>query len=151
MVIGVLAAVDVGLWILRGEETLYRDAPAMARVGLQYLRRPGGPCHQKASDIVVLNDEHGPPEPSVMRELQATYALYGCTLYSELSFPRAPLTNTECPGCLAFSYRVRWNTPLIAEVYTHQFLYAYSSMFRHRRVWFFGIWLPIGDDFAGQE
>ena len=33
--IGVLAAVNVALWLIRGKEALYRDTPAMARMGME--------------------------------------------------------------------------------------------------------------------
>jgi hypothetical protein len=151
IVIGVLTSVDVVLWMLRGEEALYRDTPAMARMGMAHLRPPGH-CYPGGNDIVVLNDEHGPPEPSVMRELREVYALYGCTLYSEAEFPRGPITNTGCPSCRAFAYGVDVNTPVFAQLYTQQFLYSGgASVFRHRRLWLFGVWLPIRDDFVGQE
>jgi hypothetical protein len=49
---------------------------------------------------------------------------------------------------MAFAYVVCWNTTVFAEVYTHQFLYSGGvSVFCHRRLWLFGMWLPIGDDF----
>jgi hypothetical protein len=152
MIVCLLAAVDVGLWCVRGKKALYRGVPAMARVELETT---GGrvPYGLDIKDIVVLSPEPGSLEPPVLQALRAAFAAYGLSLRTEAELgPGRRITDRECPGCLAFAYGIHTNTPVFAEVQTNQFLYSGgASHFRHRRWWFFGLWLPISDDLVGQE
>jgi len=146
----VLAMIDVGWWLLRGEKNLYRGLPKMADFGLEL---GAARARDAGFDIVIPSEQNHPLEPDVVEGLRATFASHGLRLLLEEELPSSRhLTNTQCPGCLAFGYGVVINTPLFARVYTHQFLYSGgSSILEHWRLWLFGTWLPLSDKMVGQE
>jgi hypothetical protein len=152
LAIGALVAIDVGSWLVLGEQCLRRDLPTMAGIDLELC---GGqaPYGLKLRDIVMLEQGRGALQAVTKQELRAAFARYGFALRSEAELvAEGRLTDAGCSECLGFAYRVRFNTPVLADVDTHQFLYSGgSSVFRHRRVWLFGAWLKVSDDLAGQE
>jgi hypothetical protein len=159
----VLVITDVALWWLLGEKALERGLPSIVRedLGGKLQSMPYG---LDIKDVVVLQEDHPPLAPDVMHELRAAFARAGRRAHLESDLAARGTTYLECcrrvhkapseagEPCVGFSFGVGMNTPLIANVYTTtDICTGGSSVFVHRRLWLFGVWLPLSHDMVGQE
>ncbi len=90
-----------------------------------------------------------------LRDFYCPIADAGCVAFSppiEVR-PYAPSVlrrRKECVGCKLFLYLVRTNTPVYAEVETSIYRsVADEFIYRHRRVWLLGFWVPVFDGLVG--
>jgi hypothetical protein len=145
-------ALNTAWWLVLGARNLRRGVPQMARADLA-LMRGLAPYGLAIGDIVVLDDEGAALEATALGKLRATFAHYGFTLMTEAEATAAGrFREGRCSDCLAFAYRIRFDTPVLAQVDTDQFLFSGgSSVFRHRRLWLFGAWLTLSDELSGVE
>ena len=151
-----LAVLQVGSWFVYGRDRLLRDLPRMARrdLVLRYGEDGGGP--PAFGDFVLMQEDYDHLDPDVIRGLRATFREFGLRLHSEANLAppctvnRSGGGNLECSECYLFLFEVTQNTPLLGRVRTDHFRTGSAFVaYSHRRVWLFGMWIPLSDRFAG--
>ncbi len=152
-VAAVLTAANYVLWAFAGESTLERALPGMARHGLKELRG------KVPYDIPVRDIRVEPYLDSRKAELlsgfREVFAEYGFAVHTEKSTcPRVGPFGVfgDFYGCLLFRYDIEKYCPFVAEVSMAHFLWSGgASGFTYRRLWLFGFWVPITDEYTWIE
>jgi hypothetical protein len=153
-ILAVLLSANVGSWFFFGERALHRSIASAAHPELLSGETPPVK-HVVVSGNRAWNPSYPEPvDPAVLREYQTAFAKHGLSAHTEDEF--LPSGDRGCGaysarGAVVFVYWIVRNSPFYARVHTSQFNCAGPSSFFHHRLWFFGMWLPIGDDFVGQE
>lgn len=146
-----VAACQVGLWLLVGRQKLYRASPDLAeevmRIYQKHAVRYGLAVNGKRRPLnLVLSDELVQQlGPRGVESLGQRLAPWDVTLFTrETAPPQFLASKWKCDGCQVFSVRARFDSPLIGVAESETWWGGLGANgFTNAMIFFLGGWFRV--------